>query len=206
MILLFNHLPVTIQGKVNAFLTKVKKAYGSEFYNVQGNYWKGDQLSVDSLFPNWILSEYSTNTLNAPVVTIVKNYLRWLMSPTLGYGAQPEWKYIRHPLLCSSIFLEALAEYYFPGADFSTTELNPILQNIRKFAIKADTNYFDIKGTPDAIKYVLTALLDMDYNSTKVIYSGPGIITVVGNVNENYKNFLNQYVYPAGTIVNYTSP
>ena len=128
------------------------------------------------------------------------------MSPTLGYGAQPDWKYLRHPLFCSPVFLEALAEYYFPGADFSTTELNPILNNIRKFAIKADSNYFDKKGTPEAIKYVLTSLFEMDYNTTKVNYSSPGIIVIIGNVNDNYKSFLNEYVYPAGVIVNYQAP
>lgn len=206
MILLFNHIPVSLQGKVNAFITKVKKAYGSEFYNVQGNYWKGDQLSVDSLFPNWILNEYYDDTLNAPIITIIKNYLRWLMSPTLGYGTQPDWKNLRNPLRVSSVFLEALAEYYFPNADFSSDSLNSILPNIRFFAVKADTNYFDKKGTPEAIKYVLTSLIAMDYNTTVVKYSGPGIITIIGNVDEKYKSFLNEYVYPAGVIVNYQSP
>lgn len=204
MILLFNHIPVTITGKINAFLSKVKKAYGSEFYNIQGSYWKGDKLSVISLFPDWIMKEYNKNSSNVLIVTIVKNYMRWLMSAKYGYGAQPEWKTIRDPLAMDSIFLEALAEYYFPGADFSSDELSPILPNIRKFAIKADANYFDCKGTPAGIKYVLTTLFNMNYDTTLVVYTSPGIINVFGTVDNNYKSFLNTYVYPAGVIVNYS--
>jgi hypothetical protein len=205
MILLFNHIPVTLQGKVDAFLAKVKAAYGSEFYNLQGKYWKGDDLSVDSLFPDWIINQYKSNSLNAPVVTIVKNYLRWLLSVDYGYGAQADWQTIRDPFHMHSIFLEALAEYYFPGADFASDELSSILPNIRRFAVKADLHYFNMKGTPTAIKYVLTTLLGMSYNTTIVSYSSPGIITITGNVNNNYKEFLKTYVYPAGVIVNYQS-
>lgn len=205
MILLFNHIPVTLQGKIDAFVKKVKAAYGSEFYNIQGKYWKGDKLTVESLFPEWILKEYNDNSSDVIIVTIIKNYLRWLMSTEYGYGAQPEWKDARNPLKMHSIFLEALAEYYFPGADFGSDELRPILSNIRKFGLKADSHYFDCKGTPNAIKHVLVTLFGMDYTTTIVNYSSPGIITIIGNVNDNYKSFLNEHVYPAGVIVNYQS-
>lgn len=205
MILLFNHIPVTLQGKINAFISKVKSAYGSEFYNIQGKYWKGDKLTIESLFPDWLVKEYKDDPSNVLIVTIIKNWLRWLMSTEYGYGAQPEWKNIRNPLLLDSTMLEALAEYYFPGADFNSEALLPILPNIRNFGVKADSHYFDCKGTASAIKYVLVTLMDMNYSTTIVNYTSPGIITITGNVDDNYKTFLNEHVYPAGTIVNYVS-
>ena len=133
MILLFNHIPVTLPAKVDVFISRLKSNLGSDFYNIQGKYWKGDQLTVESLFPNWILQKYNDLPSNAPVVSIIKNYLRWLMSIDYGYGAQPEWKTIRDPIHMHSIFLQALAEYYFPGADFASDSLSPILNNIRNF-------------------------------------------------------------------------
>ena len=105
----------------------------------------------------------------------------------------------------NSVFLEALADYYFPGCDFSG-ELNPILPNIRNFAIKADFHYFERKGTTEAIRWVLISLLGMDYNTTKVETAASGIIKITGDVPEVYKSFLNTYVYPAGNQILYVSP
>jgi hypothetical protein len=204
MILLFNHIPVTIEGKINEMVRRVKAAYGSEYYNVQGYYWKGDNLTIDSLFPSWILKEYNNNSSNVNIVPIIKNYLRWLFSIEYGYGAQLEWTQIRTSLLMNDVFLEALADYYFPDCDFSGS-LNPILQNLRKFGIKADSHYFNRKGTPEAIRWVLTALFDLDYDTTKVDTIAPGIIQITGNIPDAYKSFFEYYVIPAGNTVVYKS-
>lgn len=205
MILLFNHLPVSLQGKINKLVQLAKQTYGSEYYNVQGNYWKGDQLTLQSLFPSWILKEAnSDSTVN--ITVIIKNYLRWLFSIEYGYGAQLEWNTIRSQLLMNSVFLEGLADYYFPGCDFST-DLSSVLPNIRKFGVKADTHYFDVKGTPQAIKWVLTSLFGYSYDTVLVQTSAPGQlqITVNGSIPDAYKTFLQYYVIPAGTAVTYVS-
>jgi hypothetical protein len=204
MILLLNHLPVSLTGKISKLVELAKEKYGSEFYNIQGNYWKGDNLTIESLFPSWIVREATDRPTEVNITVLIKNYLRWLFSIEYGYGAQLEWNTLRSPLLMNSIFLEALADYYFSGCDFSG-DLAPILPNIRKFAIKADTNYFDKKGTPDSIKWVLTSLFGLSYSTTKVVTTAPGFIQITGNVPEAYKPFLNYYVIPAGTVVTYVS-
>jgi len=205
MILLLNHLPVSLQGKIQKLVDLAKQKYGSEFYNVQGNYWKGDQLTIESLFPSWILRQ-ANNDSTVNITTIIKNYLRWLFSIEYGYGAQLEWNTIRSPAYMNSIFLEALADYYFPECDFSS-DLSSVLPNIRKFAIKADSHYFDVKGTPSAIKWVLTSLFGYAYDSTIVQTTSPGLLTITvnGSIPNAYKTFLEYYVIPAGTVVTYVS-
>lgn len=203
MILLFNHIPVTIKGKIEKLVQKAIAQYGSDFYDVEGSRWKGDQLTVQSLFPDWIVEEHAENPSEVLVITLIKNYLRWLMSVEHGYGANPEWSDIRDPLKMNSIFLQGLAEYYFPDADFGISPLSSVLPNIRKFAVLADTHYFDKKGTPEAIKYVLTSLFNCDYDTTVVQYASPGIIKIKSNLNNSYKSFLEQHVTPAGMIIIY---
>lgn len=205
MILLFNHIPVTLQGKINKFVEKVQEAYGSEFYNIQGQKWFGDKLTVQALFPAWILREYENDPTNVLIVPIIKNYLRWLFSIEYGYGAQLDWEKIRSPLEINSKFLEAVAESYFPGADFASDELVDLLPNIRAFSVQVQGSYFDIKGTPKGIKRVLTTLLGLPFFTTKVYCSSPGIITIEGNVSEDHKNFLAEHVIPAGMVVIYVS-
>lgn len=202
MILLFNHLPVSLDVKVQKMVERAKQTYGSEFYNIQGYFWKGDNLTIESLFPSWILKQANDNPSSVTITTIIKNYLRWLFSIEYGYGAQLEWNTLRSPTSMNPIFLEALADYYFPGCNFSG-DLKPILENIRKFAIKADSHFFDIKGTPESIKWALTSLCGLDYNSVTVYTSTPTAIQISGGVPEKYKNFLAEYVYPAGSVVNY---
>ena len=204
MLLLLNHLPVSVEGKIEKLIQLAKAQYGSEFYNIYGFYWKGDQLTIESLFPSWIIKQANARPTEVNITGLVKNYLRWLLSIEYGYGAQLEWNTLRSPLLMNSIFLEALADYYFSGCDFSG-DLAPILPNIRKFAIKADTNYFDKKGTPESIKWVLTSLFGMNYATTLVQTTSPGFVRITGNVPAAYKPFLEYYVIPAGTVVIYVS-
>jgi hypothetical protein len=202
MILLFNHIPVSIDYKVKKLVERAISEYGSDFYDIEGQRWKGDQLTVQALFPDWILKE-NNDSSDVVIVNLVKNYLRWLMSVEHGYGSNPEWSTIRDPNQMNAIFLEALAEFYFPGADFGSSPLSTVLPNIRKFSILADSHYFDKKGTPEAIKYVLTSLFDQNYDTTEVIYSNPGIIRIVSSLNSSYKSFINEHVIPAGMIVLY---
>jgi len=68
MILLFNHIPVTLEGKIQKMLAIAQASYGSDFYDVAGQRWLGDNLTVDSLFPKWILKEANENPM-ARVVT-----------------------------------------------------------------------------------------------------------------------------------------
>lgn len=205
MILLLNHLPVTESVKIQKFLQRVKDTYGSEFYNIQGNYWFGDNLTVDSLFPEWIIKAYNDDTSNVLVVPIIKNYLRWLFSLKYGYGAQLDWENIRCGITIDYKLLQGIAESYFPGADFSSDELSDVLPNIRKFSIQVQASYFDIKGTTKAIKYVLTTLFSMPYSTTKVYTASPGVINIKANVLEKHKAFLSEHVIPAGMTVVYES-
>jgi hypothetical protein len=203
MILLLNHIPVSLPVKLQKLVERAIASYGSEFYNVQGYYWKGDQLTIESLFPTWILKQANTDS-SVNITVIIKNYLRWLFSIEYGYGAQLEWSTLRSPLLMNKVFLEALADYYFPGSDFSG-DLATILPNIRNFGIKADTNYFDVKGTPQAIKWVLTALFGLNYDTTLVQTVSPTLLKITGNVPGSYRAFLNEHVIPAGMQVIYVS-
>lgn len=203
MILLFNHIPVSLQGKINLLVQKALVAYGSDYYDVEGSRWKGDQLTTESLFPDWIMEECKNDPNNSIIVSLIKNYLRWLLSVERGYGANPNWSTIRDPYSMNSIFYEALAEYYFPGADFSAEPLDNILPNIVRFSSKVDDNYFVKKGTPEGIRYALTCLFDLEPSSVNVVYTGPGIITITSTIDSSYRTFINTYIVPAGIIVIY---
>ena len=206
MILLFNKIPVSQESKVEQLVQKAKLAYGSEFYNVKGSYWKGDDLTVESLFPNWILQEANSDPSNVTIVQIIKSYLRWLFSIEYGYGAYINWETIRCPILMDEKLLAGLADLYFPGEDFSSTsDLYDILPNIRKFSIQVDKNYFNIKGTMSAINYLLVTLLNLPKNNCSVYTGSPGIIIIRANVPEKYKPFLSRSVIPAGMTVIYQS-
>jgi len=207
MILLFNHIPVSLERKINEFVNIAKSTYGSDFYAIQGEYWKGDDLTIQSLFPNWIIRESENDPDNVTIVQIVKSYLRWLFSVEHGYGAYIEWETIHDPQRINNSLLECLADVYFPGADFSSTSDNrDLLDNIKKFAIQADANYFNLKGSPKAIKYLLTTLLNLPQDDVIIDTSSAGFFIVRANVPSKYKPFLEQYVYPAGTIALYQTP
>ena len=136
--------------------------------------------------------------------------MRWLLSQDYGYGAQLNWENIRVPLYANSIFLEAYADFYFPNADFSQQPLASILSNIRQFSVGASKNYFDIKGTPAAIKYLISSLLGIAWDSIIVSQSSPGLLTIsIASASNDYfsqyKTFLEEYVIPAGIAITYTT-
>ena len=204
--LFFNRLPVSIAQKVDLLFQKALQQYGSELYNVGKDKFVGDNLTVESLFPEWILEEYQSNTSNVTIVPIVKQYLRWLFSMKYGYGAYIPWELLRSPLLMPTELLEGLAELYFPGEDFSSDELSDILPNIPKFSIQVDYQYFGKKGTPSGIHYVLTTLMGYDYETTEIVSFSNSVIKIIANVSDNHKAFLERSVIPAGMIVIYEAP
>ena len=199
----FTNLPVTLASKLEVFLKRVLEEYGSEYYNVQGQYWTGDKLTVESLFPDYILKEYNTYPSKVLIIPLVKNYLRWLFSMEYGYGAHVQWENIRTGLLMDRKILEGLAEEYFPGEDFASSDLSDVLPNIRKFSLFAEQNYLRVKGTNRAIRYVLVELLGLPYNTTAVITYSNNVIKIYGTVPDKYKNYLNRNVYPAGKSIIY---
>jgi len=205
MILLFNHLPVSKEVKVQVFLEKVKKLYGSEFYNLQGKEWLGDYLTIESLLPNWIVKKYNEDTANVLIVPIIKNYFRWLLSLDYGYGAQLDWENIRSPLKINVKLLQGVAEDYFPGADFSSVELKDYLENIRKFSVQCPSKFFDSKGSLKAIKYALLSLFGYSATTTKVENNGPFRIKITANILDTHKAFIEEYLVPAGVFVTYES-
>jgi len=205
MILLFHHIPVSLKVKVDKFVEKVINYYGSEFYNIQGEYWFGDSLTIKSLFPSWIIKEYDDNTENVLVIPLFKNYIRWLFSLKYGYGAQLDWENIRCGMSIDYKLLQGIAESYFPSADFSSDALSDVLPNIRRFSIQVQGSYFDIKGTNKGIKYILTSLLDMPYSTTEVYTSAPGVVNIKANILDKHKLFLSEHVIPAGMTVVYES-
>ena len=205
--ILFHHIPVTIERKISELVNRVKAAYGSDFYNVNGSYWRGDDLTTQSLFPSWILKEAEDDPDNVTIVQIIKSYLRWLFSTEYGYAGCIDWETMQIPLKIKQKLLEGVTDAYFPGEDFSSSsELNDLLPNIRKFSINVDVNYLNVKGTMQAIKYLLVTLIGLPQDTTEVYTGSPGIIIVIGNVPEKYKPFLNRSVYPAGMTIIYQSP
>lgn len=199
----FTNIPVTLETKLNILLKRVLDQYGSEYFNVQGQYWNGDKLTVESLFPDYILKEYELYPSKVRIIPIVKNYLRWLFSMEYGYGAYVNWENIRTGLLMDKKLLEGIAEEYFPGEDFASDELSDVLPNMRSFSLFAEDNYLRIKGTSKAIKYVLVQLLNLPYNTTTVTTYSNNVIKIYGTVPDKYKPFLNRNVYPAGTSIIY---
>jgi hypothetical protein len=204
--LFFNRLPVSIAQKVELFFQKALQQYGSELYNVGKDKFIGDNLTVQSLFPEWIIQEYQSNTSNVTIVPIVKQYLRWLYSMKYGYGAYIPWEVLRSPVFMPTELLQGLAELYFPGEDFSSDKLADILPNIPKFSIQVDYQYFGKKGTPDGIRYVLTTLMGYSYSTTKVISFSNTVIKIIANVSDNHKAFLERSVIPAGMVIIYEAP
>jgi len=206
MILFLSNLPVSEQAKISELILKVKSAYGTDFFDVGGQRWFGDNITVESLFPNWILKKYEEDPDNVLIVSIVKNYLRWLFSIEYGYGAQLNWETIRVPIYMNEIFLLALADFYFPGSDFDASPLKEVLPNIRKFSIKCPIEYYPIKGTPAAIKYLATTLLGIPWN--KIYIETPNSATIGIKVDTQYyssfieyDSFMREFVYPAGISV-----
>lgn len=208
MIIFFNNQPVTEQVKIQKLIERAQTLYGSEFYNIQDQYWFGDNLSVDALFPSWILQEYRLNPTNVLIVPIIKNYLRWLLSLEYGYGAQLNWELVRSPLYCNSKFLEAYSDFYFPNVDFSKTPLSTVLPNIRKFLTNSQIDYFAQKGTPQAVKYLMCNLLGFGWLEVEVYTANAGVMRIdvasskVTELNQ-FKSFLEEHVFPAGITVIY---
>jgi len=203
MILFFNSQPVTEQVKIQKLIDRTKSLYGSDFYNLQNQYWLSDNLTVESLFPSWIIRAYNEDLSNVLVVPIIKNYLRWLLSLDYGYGAQLDWENIRSGLYTNSKFLEAYADFYFPGADFSTKPLSNIISNIRKFSVRAEVDYFNQKGTPQAIKYLICNLLGFGWDEIDVFTSNAAVVQINTTSSQfsnlqAYKGFLEERVLPAG--------
>lgn len=206
MILLFNHIPVTLEGKIQKMLAIAQASYGSDFYDVAGQRWLGDSLTVDSLFPKWILKEANDDPNNVLIVQIVKSFNRWLFDVNRGYGASVPWETIHVPQLMNDKMLLGLADMYFPQFDLSDSDYADILPNLKRFSIFADENYFNIKGTPDAIRYLLVTLIGLPYDDCEVFSGSPGFLIVRANVPDKYKSFLNKCVYPAGVVALYETP
>lgn len=207
MILLFNNLPVSVENKIEMLLKRAQELYGSNYYDIENENWLADKLTIESLFPNWIIKAAEENN-SALVITIIKNYMRWLLSLEHGYGAQLDWENIRTPLLAKDVFLEAYADFYFPGADFSKSPLNTILPNIRRFSVEAENSFYNIKGTTESVKYVICNLIGIPWDSVNVVTTSPAILTIEVSTSQYstlllYQSFLEQYVIPAGISVIY---
>jgi hypothetical protein len=210
MITVYNAQPVTIATKIELTAQRASELFGSDYRSYITKPWLGDKLTISSLFPQWIIKAYEADVNNVTVIPIVKNYMRWLLSQEYGYGAQLNWENIRVPLYMNSIFLEALADFYFPGADFSQEPLKNILPNIRRFLIRSDQNYFNIKGTPTAIKYIICSLLGFNLSDVTVFTGSYVMMEIKIKAAqqasfETFKPFLSEYVIPAGISVNYTT-
>jgi hypothetical protein len=205
MILLFNKLPVTLDSKLNKMLEIAKAELGSEFSNVQGSRWLGDNLTPEAVFPRWIIKEAEDNPSEVLIVQIIKSFHRWLFDLERGYGAAVPWETIHVPHKIPDKILLGLADLYFPRYDMSSQNFSEILLNLKTFSIKAEENYFRKKGTPDAIRYLLITLLGIPYNACEVVIGSPGFLIVRASVDEKYKDFLNKCVYPAGMTVLYES-
>jgi len=216
MILLFNNQPVSLNGKISYLKDRIALLAGSNqentfrVFNTDNTPWLGDELTIESLFPQWIIKEYNNNPTNVTIITIIKNYMRWLLSQDFGYGAQLNWENIRVPLYANSLFLEAYTDFYFPNADFSQEPLSNILPNVRQFSVSARKSYFNIKGSPRAIKYLICSLFGFQWNDVIVKQSSPCIMNISmasaqSSYLNQYKPFLETYVIPAGIVVNYTT-
>jgi hypothetical protein len=209
MIIFFSTQPASVDGKINALIERAKTLYNSDYYDIENEKWLADKLTIESLFPSWIVKAAEDNS-EVLVTKIVKNYMRWLLSLEHGYGAQLDWEKIRTIPLANEIFLEAYIDFYFPGADFSQQNFSSLIPNVKKFAINADANYFNVKGTPQAIRYLISNLLGIPWDSVLVNTSTASIITIKVDSAYydsilNYKNFLETYVVPAGVSVIYTT-
>lgn len=203
MILLFNKIPVTLKRKIDIILSTAIQALGSNFYDISGARWMGDKISSESLFPKWIMKKANDDPFNVLIVQIFKSFQRWVFDVDRGYGGSVPWEKIHVPHKINDKLLLGVADLYFPRFDFSEPDFADILVNLKKFSINVDVNYFNKKGTPEGIKYLLITLLNIPYESCEVMTGSPGFLIVRANVPEKYKNFLNKCVYPAGIKVTY---
>lgn len=205
MILLFNNIPVKLKRKVEIMISTAQSVLGSEFFNVAGSRWLGDKLTIESLFPKWIIKKSEESPSEVLIVEFIKSYQRWLFDVERGYGAAVPWEKIHAPNQIPNKLLLGLADLYFPSFDMSTSDFTEVLPNLKRFSIKAEENYFRIKGSPQAIQYLLISLLGLSYDACEVVTGSPGFLIVRGDVPEKYKPFLNKCVYPAGMKVLYES-
>lgn len=208
MILFFQNQKVTETVKIEKAFSRAQELYGSDYFDIQGENWFGDNLTIESLLPVWIMKEYENDPQEVLLIPILKNYFRWLFSLEYGYGAQLEWENIRSGLITNQVFLEAWANFYFPNADFGSSPLKEKINNIRKFSINCDLNYFDVKGMPDAIKYAICTLFDFNLEDVEVYTANSAIIEInVTSSKESdlkqYKSFIEEYLVPAGMSIVY---
>lgn len=205
MILLFNNIPVKLKRKVEIMISTAQSILGSEFFNTSGSRWLGDNLTIESLFPKWIIKKANENPSDVLIVQFIKSFQRWLFDLDHGYGAAVPWETIHVPQKIPNKLLLGLADLYFPRFDMSGEDYSDILPNLKKFSIKVEENYFRKKGSPEAIQYLLITLLGIPYGSCEVVSGSPGFLIVRANVDSKYKDFLNKCVYPAGITVLYES-
>lgn len=205
MILLFNNIPVKLKRKVEIMISTAQSILGSEFFNTAGSRWLGDRLTIESLFPKWIIKKANENPSEVLIVQFIKSFQRWLFDLEMGYGAAVPWETIHVPQKIPNKLLLGLADLYFPRFDMSGEDFADILPNLKKFSIKVEENYFRKKGSPEAIQYLLISLLGVPYESCEVVSGSPGFLIVRANIDLKYRNFLNKCVYPAGITVLYES-
>jgi hypothetical protein len=73
-----------------------------------------------------------------------------------------------------------------------------------------DTNYFNCKGTPAAIKYAICSLLGIPWNSVIIDTGAYTTIEIKISTSQeskfiSYKSFIEKYIVPAGMSINYST-
>lgn len=199
--LIINTPDYTLAMKIDRIVNNISAAYV-----LQGSpeiSWDGDKIILENQFPKWIVQAWQDDTTNAPVIDWFKYYYRWLFSLDYGYGCGFYFTEIRDFMKIPDIFLQAYADLYMPGLDFSE---NPeLMDGFRKFLLKSKTDYFDKKGRDSAILYAATTLFGGTPEATSVVSVGGGIIEITTDMDESYNDMLRTWCCPVGFLVNITN-
>lgn len=202
MILFFNNSPGaassdSIKTGIERIVAGTIQALRSQ--NISTKEWDGDEINPQAQLPKWIQSIYSNNPENAPVVDFFIEYYRWLFDKE-GYGLGFYLEDLRDPFYVPSTFYQAYADVLF-YEKLNFEEYPELLENFKNFFVTCHEKYIPIRGTPDGLCFILKSLFGA--TTANVTTSSNGNITVISDLNPDYRDLFVRLACPYSFIVSF---
>jgi hypothetical protein len=206
MILFFNNSPgASTQDSVEVGIKRIAQAVLQtlEVQNVDSIESEGDLIKVENQLPSWLKKLYTDNRQNAPVIDFFKAYYRWLFTEDAqlgkGYGLGFYLENIRNPFYMPSFMYQAYADIIF-YEQLNFEEYPELQNNFKTFLINYYEKYVPIRGTPDALAYILKSLFNCSVES---ITSTAATITIISTLDKQYFDLFKRLACPYSFNVNF---
>ena len=209
MILFFNNSPGAFtQDSIQTGIEKITKAVAETLASqrLSSKEWDGDQIKVENQLPAWIQTLYEESPSNAPVIDFFKSYYRWLFTENAqigeGYGLGFYLENIRDPFYMPTFMFQAYADTIFYD-QLNFEEYPELLDNFKTFFVNYYEKYVPIRGTPDALAYILKSLFNCSVES---ITSTAATITIISTLDKQYFDLFKRLACPYSFNVNFEQP